>query len=75
MKKITFLLLLLFINYSSLMRAQNKTELKPEHKIIFQLTTLDTIAHKQLMKQFGNILSVSSKQKLKWFVMVQVWKC
>ncbi|HRD40426.1 MAG TPA: hypothetical protein PLC65_17485, partial [Bacteroidia bacterium] len=32
---------------------------KPEHKIIFQLTTGDTTAHKQLMKQFSNILSVS----------------
>jgi len=64
MKKITFLLLLLFINYSSLMRAQNKTELKPEHKIIFQSTTGDTTAHKQLMKQFGNILSVSPTTKI-----------
>jgi uncharacterized protein len=64
MKKITFLLLLLFINYSSLMRAQNKTELKPEHKIIFQLTTGDTTAHKQLMKQFSNMLSVSPTTKI-----------
>lgn len=32
---------------------------KPEHKIIFQLTTGDTTTHKQLMKQFSNILSVS----------------
>lgn len=32
---------------------------KPEHKIIFQLTTGDTTAHKQLIKQFSNILSVS----------------
>lgn len=32
---------------------------KPEHKIIFQLTSGDTTAHKQLMKQFSNILSVS----------------
>ncbi len=32
---------------------------KPEHKIIFQLTTGDTTAHKQLMKQFNNILTVS----------------
>ena len=64
MKKITFLLLLLFINYSLLMRAQNKTELKPEHKIIFQLTTGDTTAHKQLMKQFSNMLSVSPTTKI-----------
>ena len=31
----------------------------PEHKIIFQLTSGDTSSHKQLMKQFTNILSVS----------------
>jgi intracellular sulfur oxidation DsrE/DsrF family protein len=46
------------------MRAQNKTELKPEHKIIFQLTTGDTTAHKQLMKQFSNMLSVSPTTKI-----------
>lgn len=39
---------------------QRKTEtVKAEHKIIFQLTTNDTTAHKQLMKQFNNILSLS----------------
>ncbi len=41
--------------------SQNNTESnqKPEHRIIFQLTTGDTIAHKQLIKQFSNMLSVS----------------
>jgi intracellular sulfur oxidation DsrE/DsrF family protein len=36
----------------------------PEHKIIFQLTSGDTTAHKQLMKQFNNILSVSPTTKI-----------
>lgn len=31
----------------------------PEHKIIFQLSTDDTLAHKALMKQLSNITSVS----------------
>lgn len=37
---------------------------KPEHKIIFQLTSGDTTAHKQLIKQFNNILSVSPTTKI-----------
>lgn len=37
---------------------------KPEHRIIFQLTSGDTVAHKQLMKQFGNILSVSPSTQI-----------
>lgn len=64
MKKISFLIFLLvfgFINYN---QAQTKTETKPEHKIIFQLTSGDTTAHKQLMKQFGNMLSVSPTTKI-----------
>ena len=36
----------------------------PEHKIVFQLTTGDTTAHKQLIKQFNNILSVSPSTKI-----------
>lgn len=36
----------------------------PEHKIIFQLTSGDTTSHKQLMKQFNNILSVSPTTKI-----------
>jgi intracellular sulfur oxidation DsrE/DsrF family protein len=39
-------------------------ESKPEHKIIFQLTSGDTTAHKQLMKQFNNILTVSPTTKI-----------
>ena len=36
----------------------------PEHKIVFQLTTGDTTEHKQLIKQFNNILSVSPSTKI-----------
>jgi intracellular sulfur oxidation DsrE/DsrF family protein len=64
MKKISLLFLLMLVGSSSLMHAQSRSEAKPEHKIIFQLTTGDTTAHKQLMKQFGNILSVSPTTKI-----------
>ena len=37
---------------------------KPEHQIVFQLTSGDTTAHKQLIKQFSNILSVSPTTKI-----------
>lgn len=57
--------LLIFVSVLSL-NAQNKKvdNKKPEHKIIFQLTSGDTTAHKQLMKQFNNILSVSPTTKI-----------
>lgn len=37
---------------------------KPVHKIVFQLTTADTIAHKSLMKQLANIKSVAPDTKI-----------
>lgn len=60
---ITSLLLLVF---TLSLNAQNKKadNKKPEHKIIFQLTSGDTTTHKQLMKQFNNILSVSPTTKI-----------
>jgi intracellular sulfur oxidation DsrE/DsrF family protein len=64
MKKISLLIFLLVFGFINYCQAQNKTETKPEHKIIFQLTSGDTIAHKQLMKQFGNMLSVSPTTKI-----------
>jgi len=36
----------------------------PIHKIVFQLTSGDTVAHKQLMKQFANITSVSPQTQI-----------
>jgi intracellular sulfur oxidation DsrE/DsrF family protein len=60
---ITSLLLLLFA--FSINAQKNKLDSnKPEHKIVFQLTTGDTTAHKQLIKQFNNILSVSPSTKI-----------
>jgi intracellular sulfur oxidation DsrE/DsrF family protein len=42
-----------------------KTEAtKSVHKIVFQLTTADTMAHKALMKQLTNIKSVSPDTKI-----------
>lgn len=37
---------------------------KIEHRIVFQLTTDDTLAHKALMKQLNNILTVSPDTKI-----------
>lgn len=56
------ILSILFLFFGSLLlKAQSPANsgVIPEHKIIFQLTSGDTTAHKQLMKQFNNILSVS----------------
>ena len=59
MKKIIILLAAL-VSFGFVKAQQQLSEKqKPEHKIIFQLTSGDTTAHKQLMKQFNNILSVS----------------
>ncbi len=67
MKKL--LLSAVFIVASFLSHAQNekhqipgdgvKSENKSVHKIIFQLTTDDTLAHKSLMKQLNNITTVA----------------
>jgi intracellular sulfur oxidation DsrE/DsrF family protein len=37
---------------------------KNEHRIVIQLTSGDTMVHKQLMKQLSNITSVSSTTKI-----------
>jgi intracellular sulfur oxidation DsrE/DsrF family protein len=60
---LTFLVVALTI-FNLKSQTQNSKNVKPEHKIIFQLTTGDTTAHKQLMKQFNNILSVSPTTKI-----------
>jgi intracellular sulfur oxidation DsrE/DsrF family protein len=55
----------LFTLLSFAIKAQTNADIqKPEHKIIFQLTSGDTTAHKQLIKQFTNILSVSPTTKI-----------
>lgn len=57
---VLFLVLATILPVSS-QENQNKTK---EHRIIFQLTSGDTIAHKQLLKQFNNILTVAPDTKL-----------
>jgi intracellular sulfur oxidation DsrE/DsrF family protein len=67
MKSFFFKLSLLFVLvlFSFTIKSQpNVTLQNPDHKIIFQLTSGDTTAHKQLMKQFNNILSVSPTTKI-----------
>jgi uncharacterized protein len=59
MKKQISLFALLFVN--ALYFAQESSK---SHKIIFQLTTSDTLAHKALMKQLNNIHSVSPETKI-----------
>ena len=53
MNKILSILALVFMG--SIAWAQES----PEHRIVFQHTTADTTAQKALMKQLGNLLSVS----------------
>ena len=57
MKKIILLALLAF----GLNAAQAQVA---EHKIVFQLSVNDTMAHKALMKQLGNILTVAPSTKI-----------
>jgi intracellular sulfur oxidation DsrE/DsrF family protein len=44
--------------------AQSDVEGKQNLKIVFQLTTADSTAHKALMKQLGNITSVEPNTKI-----------
>lgn len=62
MKNIVLFLLAFYA--SSFLMAQNPTSKNTEHKIIFQLSTPDTMAHKALMKQLGNILTVAPNTKI-----------
>jgi intracellular sulfur oxidation DsrE/DsrF family protein len=64
MKTIFFALLVVFVSLLfGTANAQEKTDLK-EHKIVFQLTTSDTLSHKALMKQLKNIKSVAPNTKI-----------
>lgn len=61
--KLSVVILLALFSFT--VKGQTKSDnQKPEHRIIFQLTSGDTTAHKQLMKQFSNILSVSPTTKI-----------
>jgi intracellular sulfur oxidation DsrE/DsrF family protein len=67
MKKIFFALFSLFISLSVFAQPKceetqfstaEKTQIQEPLKIVFQLSIGDTLAHKALMKQIGNITSV-----------------
>lgn len=58
--KNTFLIALV-VFFAQFAIAQNQEK---SHKIIFQLTTADTMAHKALMKQLKNIHSVSPNTEM-----------
>lgn len=61
----TLSVIILLALFSFTVKGQTKSDnQKPEHRIIFQLTSGDTTTHKQLMKQFNNILSVSPTTKI-----------
>lgn len=66
MKKIMFLLFALMVTTVATMQAQNPGDanLSKPHKIVFQLTTADTLSHKALMKQLNNITTVSPETKV-----------
>ena len=59
------LILFIFAMITGVSFAQKKEKKNKEsYKIVIQLTTADTIAHKALMKQLANITSVSPKTKI-----------
>jgi intracellular sulfur oxidation DsrE/DsrF family protein len=58
MKKI--FVLFLFVVLSQISWSQSK----PEHKIVFQMASSDTLVHKAMMKQLGNILTLSPTAQL-----------
>ncbi|MDP2176160.1 MAG: DsrE family protein [Bacteroidota bacterium] len=62
MKKI--IISLLFISSVIFVIAQVEKQKSTEHKIVFQLSNNDTMAHKALMKQLGNITSVAPNTKI-----------
>lgn len=66
MKKIMFLLFALMVTTVATIQAQNPGDanLSKPHKIVFQLTTADTLSHKALMKQLNNITTVSPETKV-----------
>lgn len=61
MKK-TLLFIGLFISIVFALNAQTQN---PHTKIVFQMSSSDTLVHKSLMKQVNNILSVAPQTKIK----------
>ncbi len=55
---------LFFVLLSTIFIQTGLAQGSADHKIVFQLTSNDTLAHKALMKQLGNILTLSPTTKL-----------
>lgn len=70
MKKLYLVVIMLIGAYSLMAQADpgmypaGQTTAHKQHKIVFQLTTDDTLAHKSLMKQLNNITSVAPETKI-----------
>ncbi len=62
MKRIFFFIFMIFMSVLSF--GQAVEEGKQDLKIVFQLTTADSTAHKALMKQLGNIMSVEPNTRI-----------
>lgn len=58
--KIKLLVVFAVICFSAISQAQTHEG----HKIVFQMTSNDTLSHKALMKQLGNLLTLSPDSKL-----------
>ncbi len=69
MKMILFSILLSIVSFNTFAQSspQPTNQVKQKqaaHRIVFQLTTDDTLAHKALMKQLNNITSVAPDTKI-----------
>ncbi len=70
--KILVSVIILTISFFSISHAQESKSapkhstaiLAPTHRIVFQMVTGDTLAHKQLVKQISNIITVSPKTEI-----------
>ena len=64
MKKLVFIILMTLIVFNISAKSSKSKSKESVHKIVFQLTTNDTLAHKSLMKQLNNITSVAPTTKI-----------
>jgi|SRR5688572_2422482 len=75
MKKLSFLILILSIvstisistfaqEGKVVQKPADQTSIAPAHRILFQMTSGDTMAYKQLMKQLNNIVTVAPGTKV-----------
>ena len=61
---IAFTPLAVFAQEGKPMPQSSTAMVAPAHRIVFQLATNDSMAHKQLLKQLGNIVNVAPGTKL-----------